>query len=94
MHFAKQFPKNLKENSKEHFEEHFKKLYEEHMTMGVQMKPYGSHKKNVANRGKVQKGGGISATNQKVQHSKFGLLDKRREVQIFRFFPNLNVDFK
>ena len=34
---------------------------------------------------KSKRGGGISAKIQKVQNSKFGL---------FRFFPNLNVDFK
>ena len=36
---------------------------------------------------KVQKGGGISSKNQKVQNSKFGLFDKRGRGPNFHFFP-------
>ena len=44
---------------------------------------------------KVQKGGGVSTKNQKVQNSKFGLFDKRGGGRLyFHFFPNINVDFK
>ena len=40
-------------------------------------------------------GGGFSLGNQKVHNSKCGLFDKRaRGVWIFRFVPNVNVDFK
>ena len=45
---------------------------------------------------KVQKGGGgVSDENQNIHNSKFGLFDKRGGgAQMFRFFPNANVDFK
>ena len=45
---------------------------------------------------KVQNGGGgVSEKNQKVQNFKFGLSDKRGGggIRIFKFFPNVNVDF-
>ena len=44
---------------------------------------------------KVQKGGGISAKNQKVHNSKCGLFDKRGVGgHFFIFFPNVNAHFK
>ena len=43
---------------------------------------------------KVQKGGGAREKNKKVQNLKFGLFDKRvGGVRIFKFFPNVNVDY-
>ena len=43
----------------------------------------------------IRGGGGVSSENQKVHNSKCGLFDKRGGGgQIFRFFPNVNVDFK
>ena len=55
-----------------------------------------SELKNVTKMEKAQKIGGISAENQKVQNSKFGLFDKKGGggFRIFIFFPNLNIDFK
>ena len=41
---------------------------------------------------KSKRGGGLSAKNQKVHNSKFGLFDKRGGVRIFKFFSNVNVD--
>ena len=37
---------------------------------------------------------GVSVENHEVQNSNFGLFDKRGEVWIFRFVPNVNADSK
>ena len=51
-------------------------------------------KKCPKKRKKSKRGGRVSSENQKVHNSKCGLFDKRWWGQIFRFFPNVNVDFR
>ena len=43
---------------------------------------------------KVQKGGGISSGDQKVDNSECGLFVKRGGGHIFIFFPNVTAHFK